>query len=213
LHRRATDVAALAISPQKLNFTPVGYMFFEGARRLLRSGVSIPTVQSGDPLRIVVEAYPGVLARHLIGRASYKTDNKKQQTEKLRDWRRIMLDRILGGGIELLYGLRVQASKHLDCMVNDPSGDEIDSLLCVIQAAWAWTMKDRNYGAPSGADARLEGWIADPIANPPDREQEARVGSLFGAHRGSVLVREGVDLTEPTFDELTEAEIGRELEH
>jgi len=42
---------------------------------------------------------------------------------------------------------------------------------------------------------------------------EARKGSLFGAHRGSVTVAEGVDLTQPTFDELTDAETGRELEH
>ena len=45
------------------------------------------------------------------------------------------------------------------------------------------------------------------------RDQDARVGSLFGLHPGSVTVREGVDLTEPVFDELTDAETGRELEH
>jgi hypothetical protein len=42
---------------------------------------------------------------------------------------------------------------------------------------------------------------------------EARKGSLFGRHRGSVTVRAGVDLAEPTFDELTDADTGRELEH
>ena len=42
---------------------------------------------------------------------------------------------------------------------------------------------------------------------------DARSGSLFGAHRGSVRVREGVDLIDPVFDELTDAETGRELEH
>lgn len=45
------------------------------------------------------------------------------------------------------------------------------------------------------------------------RDQDARVESLFGLMRGSVRVREGVDLTEPVFDELTDAETGRELEH
>jgi hypothetical protein len=45
------------------------------------------------------------------------------------------------------------------------------------------------------------------------RDQEERKGSLFGINRGSVRVREGVDLTEPTFDEPTDAETGRELEH
>jgi hypothetical protein len=42
---------------------------------------------------------------------------------------------------------------------------------------------------------------------------DARKGTLFGAHRGSVRVREGVDLTEPVFDELTDSETGKELEH
>ena len=42
---------------------------------------------------------------------------------------------------------------------------------------------------------------------------DARKGSLFGVNRGSVRVREGVDLIEPVFDEPTDAETGRELEH
>jgi hypothetical protein len=44
-------------------------------------------------------------------------------------------------------------------------------------------------------------------------DQTARTGTLFGGQRGSVVVREGVDLTAPTFDEPTDAETGRELEH
>ena len=44
-------------------------------------------------------------------------------------------------------------------------------------------------------------------------DQDARTDSLFGRHRGSVHVRDGVDLTAPVFDELTDAETGRELEH
>ncbi len=42
---------------------------------------------------------------------------------------------------------------------------------------------------------------------------DARKGTLFGAHRGSVTIREGVDLTEPVPDDLSDAETGRELEH
>ena len=41
-HRRATDKTAGSISPQKLHGVPVGLMFFEGAPRLLASGVTIP---------------------------------------------------------------------------------------------------------------------------------------------------------------------------
>ncbi len=38
-------------------------------------------------------------------------------------------------------------------------------------------------------------------------EQNARSGSLFGAHRGSVQVREGVDLIAPALDVEPDAEI------
>jgi hypothetical protein len=43
-------------------------------------------------------------------------------------------------------------------------------------------------------------------------EEDARAGSLFGAHRGSVRVRERVDLTQPVLDNASDAETGRELE-
>jgi hypothetical protein len=43
-------------------------------------------------------------------------------------------------------------------------------------------------------------------------EEEARSGSLFGAHPGSVRVREGVDLTEPALDTVPDAETGGEIE-
>ena len=43
-------------------------------------------------------------------------------------------------------------------------------------------------------------------------EQNARAGSLFGAHPGSVRVREGVDLISPALDVQPDAETGREIE-
>jgi hypothetical protein len=43
-------------------------------------------------------------------------------------------------------------------------------------------------------------------------DQDARAGSLFGAHRGSVRVREGVDLIAPTLDVEPEAETGKEID-
>jgi hypothetical protein len=43
-------------------------------------------------------------------------------------------------------------------------------------------------------------------------DREARTGSLFGAHRGSVRVREGVDLTAPALDVEPDAETGREVD-
>jgi hypothetical protein len=43
-------------------------------------------------------------------------------------------------------------------------------------------------------------------------EQNARSGSLFGAHPGSVRVRDGVDLTAPALDVEPDAATGREIE-
>jgi hypothetical protein len=43
-------------------------------------------------------------------------------------------------------------------------------------------------------------------------EQDARAGSLFAAHRGSVQVRAGVDLIEPVLDTVPDAATGREFE-
>jgi hypothetical protein len=43
-------------------------------------------------------------------------------------------------------------------------------------------------------------------------DQDARAGSLFGAHRGSVVVHEGVDLTAPVLDVEPDAETGLEFE-
>jgi hypothetical protein len=39
-------------------------------------------IMTSDPQRTVVEAYPGVLARSLIGNRPYKTDTKSKQTQE-----------------------------------------------------------------------------------------------------------------------------------
>ncbi len=159
-HRRATDRATGAISPQKLYGTPVGLMFFEGAPRLRKAGVRIPGLQDGDPERIVVEAYPGVLARRLIGKRSYKQDMRSKRTAEQDEARSRLLELILDGETHPLYGLKVDADPSL---AEDPSGDRLDALLCAIQAAWAWTQREKGFGMPDAMDC-LEGAIADPIS-------------------------------------------------
>ncbi|MGH7056750.1 MAG: hypothetical protein ACREFZ_02555 [Acetobacteraceae bacterium] len=42
-------------------------------------------------------------------------------------------------------------------------------------------------------------------------DETAREGSLFGAHRGSVRIREGVDLLAPVLDVVPDAETGYEV--
>ena len=43
-------------------------------------------------------------------------------------------------------------------------------------------------------------------------DADTRRGSLFGAHKGSVRVREGMDLIAPALDVAPDAETGREIE-
>ena len=156
-HRRATDCLARSLSPQKLYGTPVGLMFFEGAPRLLGAGVEVPGLQEGDPRRVVVEAYPGVLARALIGQRSYKQDTKAKQTGNQAAARRELVDKLNDGAAKPLYGLDVRAPMEL---ADDPCGDQLDALLCAIQAGWAWTKRNNGFGLPDDLDP-LEGWIAD----------------------------------------------------
>jgi Protein of unknown function (DUF429) len=156
-HRRATDIAAGSISPQKLYGVPVGLMFFEGAPRLIEAGVAIPGLKSGDPGRIVVEAYPGVLARRFIPRTKYKSDEKRKQTDDQAEARHSLFRKITSAHL-IDYGISVVADSAL---AKDPSGDRLDALLCAIQAAWSWTQRENGFGAPRNFDP-LEGWIADP---------------------------------------------------
>ena len=167
-HRRACDVAAGAISPQKLHGVPVGLMFHEGAPRLRSSGVTIPGLQSGDPGRVVVEAYPGALARALIGRRSYKNDTRAKQSDAQRLARRSLLDAISDGALAATHGIDVVLASSPDDdaptparLVDDPTGDRLDALLCAVQTAWAWTRREAGFGMPPDTDP-LEGWIAEP---------------------------------------------------
>ena len=157
-HRRQADQLAGAISPQKLYGVPVGLMFFEGAPRLLACGASIPGLHAGDPARIAVEAYHGLLARHCIGRRSYKQDTRSKQTEAQRQARQDLLRAVCGEPVLARYGLQVSAP---DDLAEDPGADTLDALLCAVQAAWAWRQGPPQFGAPLSAGT-TEGWIADP---------------------------------------------------
>lgn len=160
-HRRGTDIAAGAVSPQKLYGVPVGLMFFEGAKRLVEAGITVPLLFDGDPLRVVVEAYPGILARKLIDRESYKNDNRKKQDDRQLTARKKLFDAICSDNFRNSnYGFRVKATRSV---CDDPSGDRLDALLGAVQAAWAWKNREARFGAPPNVDC-LEGWIADPHA-------------------------------------------------
>lgn len=157
-HKRSCDAVSRSQSPQTLYGTPVGLMFFEGAPRLLRAGVHLPYNHDGDPSRIVLEAYPGIGARQLIGNRSYKSDTRKNQTGEQHRARIDILRLLTGSKGRECYGFAVDAPPEL---ADDPGADDLDALLCAVQAAWGWSRRSRGFGAPSGLD-RLEGWISDP---------------------------------------------------
>ena len=159
-HRRQTDVAARSVSPQKQYGVPVGLMFFEGVPRLRAADVLIPGLKKGSCDRVVVEGYPGVAARSLVGKLSYKAESPSKQTDARLQARRLILDRLLGGWGVNIYGLHIQNPNGVD-VVTDPTGDRLDALLCAVQAAWAWRSGPPNFGLPAPI-CPTEGWIADP---------------------------------------------------
>jgi hypothetical protein len=138
-------------------------MFFEGAPRLIKAEVTVPGLQVGDPDRIVVEAYPGFMARNLVGRRSYKNDTKNKQTPALHQARLDIFEALKGDDVTSVYGIEVTAPSSL---VDDPSADHLDALLCAVQAAWSWNQRNNRFGEPPGSDP-LEGWIADPLLKYP----------------------------------------------
>ncbi len=164
-HRRVADALAQSASPMKLFGVPVGKMFFEGAPRLLRSPAHVlPCRPTGDP-RIVIEAYPALVARALIGKRSYKkTSGKRVQARA--DARKKMIRGLRDGALEADYGVRVQLGQFLgEAMVADEEADLLDAVLAAVQAAWAWGRRGDEaapFGIPAQADP-AEGWIVDPV--------------------------------------------------
>ncbi|MEM9333863.1 MAG: DUF429 domain-containing protein [Pseudomonadota bacterium] len=152
-HKRETDRLTGAVSSQKLYGVPVALMFYEGVPRLWRSPVSIPLLRPTLDSRVALEAYPGVLARELIGRRPYKQDVRDKQSEAQRVAREDLCNALRNGG----GGLEVEVP---DSLVDDPKADTLDALLCAVQAAKAAAAPD--YGIPDDADP-AEGWIASSV--------------------------------------------------
>jgi len=115
------------------------------------AGVTLPGLLRGAPGRIALEGYPRRLAHALIERRSYKNSEH--------DVRRDARTEIVGGleralatpGIALRLGAVLRQS-----LVDDASGDRLDAVLCLVQAAVA--SRRAGYGIPGDVDP-LEGWI------------------------------------------------------
>ena len=154
---RATDLPARSHSPLKLVNPPVGLMFLEGAPRLLAAGLSVPGVHAADPHRLAVEAYPGLLARSITPE-SYKSDDKRKQTPERRVARMRIVDAI--GADRSAAGIALEATQTQQAaLIDDASGDSLDAVLALLQAAACARAGAPHYGLPPDLDP-LEGWIA-----------------------------------------------------
>jgi hypothetical protein len=161
LHLRQADILAGARSPMMLHRVPVGKMFFEGGTRLWSSQISILPCRPLQGSRIAMEGYPALVARRYIGKQPYKSDERAKQTRNQQSARLRMVEALLSDELADTYGvLLVLNEEHRDRLIQEPMGDMLDALLCAIQAAWAYTIRDRDYGIPRGHE--VEGWIADP---------------------------------------------------
>ncbi|MGH8808288.1 MAG: DUF429 domain-containing protein [Noviherbaspirillum sp.] len=155
---RATDGPAGSSPSMKWVNPPVAYMFHEGAQRLLHAGVTVFGLHAGDPQRIALEGYPGLLAR-AVTRASYKSDDRTKQTPQ-RCAARELIVRALERGTHP-FGIVVRMDKSLHRrLLDDGSADWLDAVLCAVAAAWA--SQRPRYGLPLALDP-LEGWIAGAI--------------------------------------------------
>jgi hypothetical protein len=152
---RACDGPAGSSPSMKWVNPPVAYMLHAGVPLLIASGVHMPGLHDGDTTRVALEGYPGLLAREVLGNRSYKSDDKAKQTPDRLIARKDVLDALEQGRTRLALRLRLSHAQR-DDLVADASGDRLDAVLCMLQAAWA--SGQPGYGLPSQMD-KLEGWI------------------------------------------------------
>lgn len=174
---RATDGPAGSSPSMKWVNPPVAFMMHAGVPRLLAAHVHLPGLQAGknhsageidhEPARVALEAYPGLLAREVLAHRSYKSDATAKQTPERLIARKDLLTALEHGQTRL--GLRLKLTHaQRDVLVDDASGDSLDAVLCLIQAAWAQDRHaggDSRYGLPADMDP-LEGWIVTAEERP-----------------------------------------------
>jgi hypothetical protein len=163
---RATDGPAGSSPSMKWVNPPVAYMLHAGVPLLLEAGVYLPGLMppgdgaaQGAP-RVALEAYPGLLAREVLQRRSYKSDDRAKQTPERFIARKDLVNALEMGQTRLDVRLKLTHAQR-DALVADASGDSLDAVLCLLQAAWAQrahSQGDPWYGLPPSLDP-LEGWI------------------------------------------------------
>lgn len=157
---RATDLPASSSPSMKWVNPPVAYMLHAGVPRLIATGVHMPALHDGDMQRVALEGYPGLLAREILGNRSYKSDDKAKQTPERLIARKDLVTKLELGQTRLNLRLKLSHAQR-DGLIDDASGDSLDAVLCMLQAAWALERHQegaKNYGLPVKVDP-LEGWI------------------------------------------------------
>lgn len=158
-HRAADRPAGSSPSMKWVN-PPVAYMLHAGTPRLMAAGVHFPglgTDAQGDLSRVALEGYPGLLAREVLGLRSYKSDDRAKQTPERLIARKDLITALEHGQTRLALRLKLTHAQR-DALVDDASGDSLDAVLCLMQAAWAEGRGAPRYGLPDNIDP-LEGWI------------------------------------------------------
>ena len=153
-HRAADGPAGSSPSMKWVN-PPVAYMLHAGVPLLMEAGVHIPGLHEGDATRVALEGYPGLLAREVLGARSYKSDDRAKQTPERLIARIDLVDALDQARTRLGLRLKLTHAQRED-LIADASGDRLDAVLCLVQAAWASTRP--NHGLPATIDP-LEGWI------------------------------------------------------
>ena len=157
---RACDRPAGSSPSMKWVNPPVAFMLHAGVPRMLNAGVSFPGLQASSGPHIALEAYPGLLAREVLGQRSYKSDDRAKQTPERLIARKDLIHALEAGQTRLGLRLKLKPAQQ-DSLVADASGDALDAVLCLLQAAWALHQHDLGhacYGLPADMDP-VEGWI------------------------------------------------------
>ena len=156
---RATDGPAGSSPSMKWVNPPVAFMLHAGVPLLLQAGVHFPGLHPGDPRRVALEAYPGYLARAVLGGRSYKSDDRAKQTPERLIARKDLIHAMeMGQALDMRL---VLSHAQRDALAEDASADSLDAVLCLMQAAWAAQRRaqgDPLCGLPAQLDP-LEGWI------------------------------------------------------
>lgn len=184
---RFTDLLASAQSPLKLVNPPVARMFYEGASRLFKSGASILPGRPKKGSRIILEAYPALIARRYA--KTYKSEGKDTAGNKTA--RRKIIIGIMSSGFEEEFGFSMHIDDSLQTeMLTDFKGDSLDAVLCAAQCAWGYRQGKPDYGVPARSRNLLksEGWILDPGLGFPSRAEEGpKTQSMKSANKAGPL--------------------------